>query len=134
VSPPGPAPKKKSAVVAAGALKDFDDMVAILKILKTFAALSSDDKALFQKIVTNARRSTIRQYYLDKLDLPMSTEMEDPALTQASNAGPAGVGRCASQGECAAGCAASRRPCRHEQARGHGPKPGERREKFHPPG
>jgi hypothetical protein len=69
-----------------GALKDFDDMVAILKILKTFAALSSDDKALFQKIVTNARRSTIRQYYLDKLDLLMSTEMEDPTLIQASNA------------------------------------------------
>jgi hypothetical protein len=81
-APPGP---KKSGGVNADAFKNFDDVVAILRITKGYAALNGADRAMVEKIIRNARRSPLREYYLSWLDKLVCTPDAPPGDVSAAN-------------------------------------------------
>jgi hypothetical protein len=84
--PQGTPTTQRSGTVNAGSFKDFDDVCKIIRIMRTYGALSPADKQVVETIIRNARRSaTLRDYYLSWLGRLLSTEDAPKADTAAAN-------------------------------------------------
>jgi hypothetical protein len=84
--PQGTPITQRSGTVNAGSFKDFDDTCKIIRIMRTYKALSAADKQVVETIIHNARRSaTLRDYYVSWLGRLLSTEDAPKEDTAAAN-------------------------------------------------
>jgi hypothetical protein len=79
-----PTPQTRASVNV-DAFKRFDDVVKIIRIMQSYKKLSRSDRALVEKIIANARRSVLREYYLEKLGQLLSTPDASPEEVSAEN-------------------------------------------------
>jgi hypothetical protein len=84
--PQGTPTTQRSGTVNAGSFKDFDDVCKIIRIMRTYKALSPADRQVVETIIRNARRSaTLRDYYLSWLGRLLSTEDAPPEVNAAAH-------------------------------------------------